>query len=160
MWRVRIENVRLNKYIANSGVCARREADELIRQGYIAVNGKKVTDMGIRVSPSDTVEYKGKKLVPGKLVYILINKPKGYVTTVKDPHAESTVLDLVKDATDERIYPVGRLDKATTGVLLLTNDGDLAGEEGVPVPGYVTSFPLYPQVEYALPGEAPGGSGP
>ncbi|MRR21667.1 rRNA pseudouridine synthase [bacterium] len=121
-------NVRLNKYIANSGVCARREADELIKQGYITVNGKKVTDMGIKVSPSDTVEYKGKKLVPGKKVYILINKPKGYVTTVKDPHAESTVLDLVKDATDERIYPVGRLDKATTGVLLLTNDGDLAGK--------------------------------
>ncbi len=122
------ENVRLNKYIANSGVCARREADELIKQGYITVNGKKVTDMGIKVKPSDTVEYKGKKLVPGKKVYILINKPKGYVTTVKDPHAESTVLDLVKDATDERIYPVGRLDKATTGVLLLTNDGDLAGK--------------------------------
>ncbi len=120
--------VRLNKFIANSGVCARREADELIKQGYITVNGKKVTDMGIKVQVSDSVEYKGKRLVPGKLVYILINKPKGYVTTVKDPHAESTVLDLVKDATTERIYPVGRLDKATTGVLLLTNDGDLAGK--------------------------------
>lgn len=122
------EPVRLNKYIANSGVCARREADELIKQGYITVNGKKVTDMGIKVKPSDKVEYRGKRLTPGNKVYILINKPKGYVTTVKDPHAENTVLDLVKDATTERIYPIGRLDKATTGVLLLTNDGDLAGK--------------------------------
>ncbi len=122
------EPVRLNKFIANSGVCARREADELIKQGYISVNGKKVTDMGIKVLPSDKVEYRGKLLTPGKKVYILLNKPKGYVTTVRDPHADFTVLDLVKDATTERIYPVGRLDKATTGVLLLTNDGDLAGK--------------------------------
>ena len=122
------EPVRLNKYIANSGVCARREADELIKNGYITVNGIKVTEMGHKVKLSDTVEYKGKKLVPGKKVYILLNKPKGYVTTVKDPHADATVLDLVKDATTERIYPVGRLDKSTTGVLLLTNDGDLAGK--------------------------------
>lgn len=122
------ELVRLNKYIANSGVCARREADELIKQGYITVNGEKVTDMGVKVRSSDKVEYRGKLLKPGKKVYILLNKPKGYVTTTKDPHAETTVLDLVKDATTERIYPVGRLDKATTGVLLLTNDGDLAGK--------------------------------
>jgi len=122
------ELIRLNKYIANSGVCARREADELIKNGYITVNGKKITDMGVKVKLGDTVEYKGKKLRPGKKVYILINKPKGYVTTVKDPHADLTVLDLVRDATTERIYPVGRLDKATTGVLLLTNDGDLAGK--------------------------------
>ncbi|MFN2335952.1 MAG: pseudouridine synthase, partial [Bacteroidales bacterium] len=122
------EPIRLNKYIANSGVCARREADELIKSGYISVNGIKVTEMGHKVKLSDTIEYKGKKLVPGKKVYILLNKPKGYVTTVKDPHADVTVLDLVKDATTERIYPVGRLDKSTTGVLLLTNDGDLAGK--------------------------------
>jgi 23S rRNA pseudouridine2605 synthase len=122
------EPVRLNKYIANSGVCARREADELIKNGYITVNGIKVTEMGHKVKLSDTIEYKGKRLVPGKKVYILLNKPKGYVTTVKDPHADVTVLDLVKDATTERIYPVGRLDKSTTGVLLLTNDGDLAGK--------------------------------
>jgi len=122
------ELMRLNKYIANSGVCARREADELIKNGYISVNGVKVTEMGHKVKPSDTVEYKGKRLMPGKKVYLLINKPKGYVTTVKDPHADITVLDLVKDATTERIYPVGRLDKSTTGVLLLTNDGDLAGK--------------------------------
>lgn len=122
------ELIRLNKYIADSGVCARREADELIRQGYITVNGEKVTDMGIKVHPGDRVEYRGKRLIPEKKVYVLLNKPKGYVTTVRDPHAESTVLDLVRDATRERIYPVGRLDKATTGVLLLTNDGDLAGK--------------------------------
>jgi 23S rRNA pseudouridine2605 synthase len=122
------ELIRLNKYISNSGVCARREADELIKTGHISVNGKKVTDMGVKVKASDTVEYNGKALSPGKRVYILLNKPKGYVTTVKDPHADATVLDLVKDATTERIYPVGRLDKSTTGVLLLTNDGDLAGK--------------------------------
>lgn len=119
--------MRLNKYIANSGLCARREADELIKSGHVTVNGVKVTDMGVKVKLSDNVEYKGKKITPEKKVYILLNKPKGYVTTVKDPHAPDTVLDLVRDATGERIYPVGRLDKSTTGVLLLTNDGDLAG---------------------------------
>jgi len=122
------ELIRLNKFIANSGVCARREADELIKNGHISVNGIKVTDMGVKVKPADTVQYNGKTLTPGKKVYILLNKPKGYVTTVRDPHAEHTVLDLVREATSERIYPVGRLDKATTGVLLLTNDGDLAGK--------------------------------
>lgn len=122
------EVIRLNKYISNSGVCARREADELIKRGMIYVNGEKVTELGSKVKSSDNVVYQGKKLVPGKKVYILLNKPKGYVTTVKDPHAEYTVIDLVKDATHERIYPVGRLDKSTTGVLLLTNDGDLAGK--------------------------------
>jgi 23S rRNA pseudouridine2605 synthase len=122
------ELIRLNKFIANSGVCARREADELIKNGHISVNGTKVTDMGVKVKPEDTVQYNGKTLTPGKKVYILLNKPKGYVTTVRDPHAEHTVLDLVREATSERIYPVGRLDKATTGVLLLTNDGDLAGK--------------------------------
>jgi 23S rRNA pseudouridine2605 synthase len=122
------EPVRLNRYIANSGLCARREADELIKKGHISVNGVKVTDMGIRVKPSDSVEYNGRKLRLEKKVYILLNKPKGYVTTVKDPHAEATVIDLVRDAAGERIYPVGRLDKSTTGVLLLTNDGELAGK--------------------------------
>lgn len=119
--------IRLNRYIANSGVCSRREADELIKKGLISVNGKQVTDLGVKVSLNDNVTYMGKKLQPGKKVYILLNKPKGYVTTVKDPHAEHTVLDLIEGATDERVYPVGRLDKSTTGVLLLTNDGDLAG---------------------------------
>jgi len=122
------EPIRLNRFIANSGVCSRREADELITRGLIYVNGKPVTDLGTKVKRADKVTYQGKNLEPGKKVYILLNKPKGYVTTVKDPHAEFTVLDLVKGATDERIYPVGRLDKSTTGVLLLTNDGDLAGK--------------------------------
>lgn len=122
------ELIRLNKYISNSGVCARREADELIARGLIYVNGIKVTALGTKVKATDKVEYQGKKLVPGKRVYILLNKPKGYVTTTKDPHAEHTVLELVSDATKERIYPVGRLDKSTTGVLFFTNDGDLAGK--------------------------------
>jgi 23S rRNA pseudouridine2605 synthase len=122
------EFIRLNKFIANSGVCARREADELIREGHISVNGHKVTDMGVKVRLADKVTYNGKSLSPEKKVYVLLNKPRDYVTTVRDPHAEKTVLDLVSEATDERIYPVGRLDKSTTGVLLLTNDGDLAGK--------------------------------
>jgi 23S rRNA pseudouridine2605 synthase len=137
------ELVRLNKFIANSGVCARREADELITKGYILVNGKKVTELGTKVKPTDKVTYKGKDLTPGKKVYILLNKPKGYVTTVKDPHAEFTVLDLVKDATSERIYPVGRLDKNTTGVLLLTNDGDLAGKLTHPKYGAVKVYHVH-----------------
>jgi 23S rRNA pseudouridine2605 synthase len=122
------EQIRLNRFIANSGVCSRREADEIIRQGFITVNGKKVTDLGTKVTYNDDVKYKGKSLSAEKKVYILMNKPKGYVTTVEDPHAEFTVLDLIGDACKERVYPVGRLDKATTGVLLLTNDGDLTGK--------------------------------
>ena len=122
------EKIRLNRYIANSGVCSRREADELIRRGHISVNGEQVTDLGTKVSHSDDVRYKGKRLSAEKKVYILLNKPKGYVTTVEDPHAEHTVLDLIGNACTERIYPVGRLDKDTTGVLLLTNDGDLTGK--------------------------------
>jgi 23S rRNA pseudouridine2605 synthase len=119
------EPIRLNKYIANSGVCSRREADELIEAGFIKVNGKVVTELGAKVHPKDKVEYKNKLLSNEKKVYILLNKPKDFVTTVRDRHAEKTVLDLVKNACDERVYPVGRLDKNTTGVLLLTNDGEL-----------------------------------
>ncbi len=121
------ESVRLNRFIANSGVCSRRDADEHIKNGLISVNGKIVTDMGIRVSYKDDVRFKNKRLSAEKKVYILMNKPKDYVTTVEDPHAEHTVLELIGDSCSERVYPVGRLDKATTGVLLLTNDGDLAG---------------------------------
>jgi 23S rRNA pseudouridine2605 synthase len=120
--------IRLNKYIAGSGVCSRREADELIQKGYITVNGKRVTELGVKVSLSDDIRYKNKKLSSEKKVYILLNKPKDYVTTVEDPHAERTVIDLIGDACSERVYPVGRLDKSTTGLLLLTNDGDLAGK--------------------------------
>ncbi len=122
------ELIRLNRFIANSGVCSRREADEIIRKGFITVNGKRITDLGTKVTYNDDVKYKGKRLSAEKKVYILMNKPKGYVTTVEDPHAEFTVLDLIGDACKERVYPVGRLDKSTTGVLLLTNDGDLTGK--------------------------------
>ncbi len=119
------EEIRLNRYIAGSGLCSRREADEIIQQGFIFVNGKQVKDLGTKVTLDDDIRYKGKKLSAEKKVYILMNKPAGYVTTVEDPHAEHTVIELVKDACSERIYPVGRLDKDTTGLLLLTNDGEL-----------------------------------
>jgi len=119
--------MRLNRFIAHSGICSRREADELIAKGLITVNGKVVTDLGTKVLPNDNVMYGKKRLSSEKKVYILLNKPKGYVTTVEDPHADQTVIDLIGDAVTERVYPVGRLDKATTGVLLLTNDGDLTG---------------------------------
>jgi len=123
-----IELIRLNKFIANSGVCSRRDADELIKKGFITVNGKQVIDLGTKVYITDEVKYKNRKLSAEKKVYILLNKPKDYVTTVEDPHADKTVLDLIGDACPERVYPVGRLDKSTTGILLLTNDGDLAGK--------------------------------
>ena len=122
------EKIRLNRFIAHSGVCSRREADDLISNGSISVNGKVVTDLGTKVTASDDIRFKNKKLSAEKKVYILMNKPRGYVTTVEDPHADQTVLDLIGDACTERVYPVGRLDKATTGVLLLTNDGDLTGK--------------------------------
>ena len=118
--------IRLNKFIANAGVCSRREADKLIEGGSIKVNGKIVTELGTVISKKDTVIYNGKKLSSELLVYVLLNKPKDVVTTSKDPHAKLTVMDIVNDACDERIYPVGRLDRNTTGVLLLTNDGELS----------------------------------
>jgi 23S rRNA pseudouridine2605 synthase len=126
--RMEPELIRLNRFIANSGVCSRRDADEHIKDGLITVNGKVVTNLGTKVSHKDDVRYKNKKLSAEKKVYILMNKPKDYVTTVEDPHAEHTVLELLGEDFPERVYPVGRLDKATTGVLLLTNDGDLAGK--------------------------------
>jgi len=119
------ELIRLNKYIASTGICSRREADEFIRAGLITVNGKLVTELGVKISSSDQVKYNGETLREEKKVYILMNKPKDYVTTVEDPHARKTVLELLKGACKERIYPVGRLDRNTTGVLLLTNDGEL-----------------------------------
>jgi len=118
--------IRLNRYIANSGVCSRREADKHITNGDISVNGVVVKEVGTKVSRNDIVKFKDKQLKPEKFVYILLNKPKGYVTTVKDPHEENTVMKLIENACSERVYPVGRLDRNTTGVLLLTNDGDLA----------------------------------
>ena len=120
--------VRLNKFIANSGICSRREADTYIATGLVSVNGVRVTELGTKIDPSkDDVRFDGERLKGEKKVYVLMNKPKDFVTTLADPHAERTVMDLIsKSRCPERIYPVGRLDKATTGVLLLTNDGDLA----------------------------------
>lgn len=118
--------IRLNRYIANSGVCSRRDADALIQGGKVKVNGEVITELGRKVLRSDVVEYEDKKLVPEKKVYVLLNKPKNTVTTSQDPQGRITVIDIVKNATKERIYPVGRLDRNTTGVLLFTNDGDIA----------------------------------
>ena len=117
--------VRLNKFIANSGVCSRREADEYITAGLVTVNEIVVTELGTKIKQSDDVRFNGERLKGEKKVYVLLNKPKNYVTTVEDPHAKQTVMDLVEGACPERIYPVGRLDKNSTGVLLLTNDGEL-----------------------------------
>jgi 23S rRNA pseudouridine2605 synthase len=118
--------IRLNRFIANAGVCSRREADNLIALGKVKVNGKPITEMGYKVKKTDVVEYKGKKLKSETHQYVLLNKPRGFVTTTKDPHAKRTVMELVDKACSERIYPVGRLDKETTGLLLFTNDGELA----------------------------------
>lgn len=118
--------VRLNKFIANSGICSRREADQYIKEGLISVNGKIVTEMGVKVSEKDDIRFNGERLKGEKKVYIVMNKPKDVVTTVSDPHADRTVIDLIQNKCKERVFPVGRLDKSTTGVLLLTNDGELA----------------------------------
>lgn len=115
--------IRLNKYIANAGVCSRREADSLILEGVISVNGEKVTTLGVKVSHEDEVKYKDKVLRVEQLMYVLLNKPKDYITTSDDPQGRRTVLDLVADAGSVRLFPVGRLDRMTTGLLLLTNDG-------------------------------------
>jgi 23S rRNA pseudouridine2605 synthase len=120
------EPIRLNRYIANAGVCSRREADKLIAAGEITVNGEVVTEMGYKVNISDQVIHNGKRLSAESPVYLLLNKPKGFITTTDDPQERRTVMELVKTAGPERIYPVGRLDRATTGLLLFTNDGDLA----------------------------------
>lgn len=118
--------IRLNKYIANAGICSRRDADKLIESGVIKVNGKPVTELGTKVYPGDVVQYNQQKLKGETLRYVLLNKPKGFICTVEDPQDRRTVMELVKNACAERIYPVGRLDRNTTGLLLLTNDGDLA----------------------------------
>ena len=122
------EQIRLNKFMANAGICSRREADEYIQNGLVKVNGEVVTELGTKITHSDTVEYNGKVVTLESKCYILLNKPKDCVTTSDDPNGRTTVLDLVKGACEERIYPVGRLDRNTTGVLLLTNDGDLASK--------------------------------
>jgi 23S rRNA pseudouridine2605 synthase len=120
------DKIRLNKFIANSGISSRREADELITLGLISVNGKIVSELGYKVNPGDEVRYENKVLRAEKPVYILMNKPKGFLTTTDDPQERKTVMHIIGSAVKERIYPVGRLDRNTTGLLLLTNDGDLA----------------------------------
>ncbi|MBP5561046.1 MAG: rRNA pseudouridine synthase [Muribaculaceae bacterium] len=120
--------MRLNKYMATAGICSRREADALIQRGVIKVNGVPVTELGFKVTPQDVVEYNDSVVSAEKKCYVLLNKPKDCVTTSDDPNGRKTVMDYVKDACPERIYPVGRLDRNTTGVLLLTNDGDLASK--------------------------------
>lgn len=117
--------IRLNKYISNSGVCSRREADELITHGLITVNGNTITELGYKVKLGDEIRYDGRLLRAEKPVYILLNKPKGYITTTKDPRDRKTIMELI-GGVKERIYPVGRLDRNTTGLILLTNDGELA----------------------------------
>ena len=118
--------IRLNKYLADAGICSRREADVLIASGAVKVNGKVVTQLGTKVSLSDKVQYGGQTLKREKLRYLLLNKPKGFITTSDDPQNRKTVMSLMEKACEERIYPVGRLDRNTTGLLLFTNDGDLA----------------------------------
>jgi len=120
------ELIRLNKYLSSAGICSRREADQLIEAGAITVNGKVVKELGTKISPKDVVKYEGMQVRPEKKYYILVNKPKGYITTTDDPFERKTVMHLIEHAVKERMYPVGRLDRNTTGLLLFTNDGELA----------------------------------
>ncbi len=117
--------MRLNRFISMSGICSRREADDLITAGVVTINGTVATELGTKVMPGDEIRLNGEVIHGEKKVYIVMNKPKGYVTSIEDPHADKTVMDLLKDACTERVYPVGRLDKNSVGVLLITNDGDL-----------------------------------
>jgi len=120
------DQVRLNKYLSNAGICSRREADVLIQTGVVSVNGKIVTELGLKIAPEDVIQYDGETINAEIKRYVLLNKPKGFITTMDDPRGRKTVMTLVKKACRERIYPVGRLDRETTGLLLFTNDGDMA----------------------------------
>ena len=122
---VQTGEIRLNRFIAQSGLCSRREADDYIQAGLVSVNGVIVTELGSKVKPTDEVKFNDSRIEGEKKVYLVLNKPKGYVTSLEDPHADKTVMDLVKGACEERIYPVGRLDKNSLGLLLFTNDGDM-----------------------------------
>jgi 23S rRNA pseudouridine2605 synthase len=122
------EFMRLNQFIAHAGICSRRKADELILNGEISVNGEVVTSLGVKITREDKVTHQGKVIQAEKKIYILLNKPKDFITTTDDPQERKTVMDLIKDASQERIYPVGRLDRNTTGLLLFTNDGDIAAK--------------------------------
>lgn len=117
---------RLNKYLSNAGICSRREADDLIKAGTVSVNGKVITEMGFKVGPTDKISYAGETLKHQKKIYLMLNKPKDYITTTDDPQERRTVMELIAGACKERVYPVGRLDRNTTGLLLFTNDGELA----------------------------------
>ncbi len=119
-------DLRLNRYLANSGICSRREADEIIKQGLVTVNNNVVTEMGFKVKREDIVKYDGRKIIPEPFVYILMNKPKDFITTTEDDKGRKTVMDLLADKIPQRVYPIGRLDRNTTGVLLLTNDGEVS----------------------------------
>lgn len=120
------EGMRLNRFVANAGVCSRREADTYITAGLVTINGEQVSELGVRVMPGDEVCFDGRKIDAEKKMYLLLNKPKNFVTTTDDPHADRIVMELIEGACEERIYPVGRLDRNTTGLLLFTNDGDLS----------------------------------
>ena len=120
------ELIRLNKFLAHSGVCSRREADKLISSGKVMVNGQVISELGYKVQATDKIEYNNKVLRRERLVYVLLNKPKGFITSVDDPFERKTVMSLVENSVQERIYPVGRLDMNTTGLLLFTNDGEMA----------------------------------
>lgn len=122
------EIIRLNRFLAMSGICSRRDADNLIAAGKVTVNGKKVSELGVKVKITDDVRVKGEKIYPEKKIYIVLNKPKDYITTLNDPQGRKTIMDLIDLPGKERIFPVGRLDRATTGILLLTNDGELSAK--------------------------------
>ena len=127
------EVIRLNKFIANSGICSRREADQYIQAGVVTVNGEVVTELGSKVNVlNDDIRFNGERIRGEEKVYIVMNKPKGFVTTASDPHADKTVMDLLKNCS-ARVFPVGRLDKNTTGVLMFTNDGEIAEKLNVSV---------------------------
>ncbi|MCE2683153.1 MAG: rRNA pseudouridine synthase [Cryomorphaceae bacterium] len=120
------EEIRLNKYLSNAGICSRREADVLIQTGVVSINGEIVTELGYKIKPGDVVRYDGETINAETKRYVLLNKPKGFITTMDDPFGRKTVMGLVRKACRERVYPVGRLDRETTGLLLFTNDGDMA----------------------------------
>lgn len=123
--KAKSEDIRLNRYLASAGICSRREADDLIKAGIVKVNGNVIVEMGFKVKPGDVVNYAGETLKQARHVYVLLNKPKDFITTRSDPQDRRTVMNLVAKATKELTYPVGRLDRMTTGILLFTNDGDL-----------------------------------
>ncbi|MEX0275128.1 MAG: pseudouridine synthase [Flavobacteriaceae bacterium] len=137
------ERIRLNRYIANAGICSRREADTYIAAGSVMVNGKVVSEMGHKVGPHDEVRFEGRLLTPEKKEYVLLNKPKNFITTTSDEKGRRTVMELISNASNNRLYPVGRLDRNTTGLLLFTNDGDLAKRLAHPTHGVRKIYHVY-----------------